>query len=60
VQGWWFGNGPYLGPDVRCSCRGSHLSLVKLDEVMAGARPSTTGCRIEKAPFYGTQDAATL
>ncbi|MFD9333806.1 hypothetical protein ACFWBF_05225 [Streptomyces sp. NPDC060028] len=29
-------------------------------EVMAGARPSTTGFRIKKAPFYVTQDASSL
>jgi hypothetical protein len=29
-------------------------------EVMAGARPSTTGFRIKKAPFYVTQEAANL
>jgi hypothetical protein len=29
-------------------------------EVMVGARPSATGFRIEKAPFYVTQEAANL
>jgi hypothetical protein len=29
-------------------------------EVMAGARPSTTGFRIKKAPFYVTQDASSF
>lgn len=29
-------------------------------EVMAGARPSPTGFRIKKAPFYVTQEAANL
>ena len=29
-------------------------------EVMAGARPSATGFRIKKAPFYVTQEAANL
>ncbi|MFJ9504340.1 hypothetical protein ACIRPZ_11125 [Streptomyces anulatus] len=29
-------------------------------EVMAGARPSPTGFRIKKAPFYVTQEAADL